>query len=158
MAKKNNNITIYIFIIIGIVCLIISLFLTLSKNIIIDNHIIEINYDSYREIIKKNEYSIIILTSATCQHCKNYKPAVNRVANDYNITVYDLNVNSLSYNEYLEIHDKYIALKDSYSNGRPSILIPTTIITKNGEEVDSILNDIGYNGLVSWFKKNDIIK
>ena len=112
----------------------------------VDNHIVEIDYDTYSEIIKKDEYNIILLTSPTCNHCKDYKPNVNYVADDYHLTVYELNITDLSIDQSFTIHESYRLLKDRYdTNGNPTIGTPATIITKNGEEVDMILGDVGYN-------------
>lgn len=159
MRKKNSNQLVNIIIIIGILFLIASLVLMLFKKKEIDNHIVEISYNEYSEIIKEDEYKIILLTSPTCSHCKNYKYYVNYVCDDYNITVYELSINSLSYDEYMEIHDRYTVTKNHYTdNNVPSILTPTTIITKNKEEVVSLSNDIGYSGFLDLLKKYEIIK
>ena len=157
MFKKNNSL-INFFLVIAIVCLIVSLVLTLNKRKV-DNHITDIDYKTYQEIIKQDEYNIILLTSPTCYHCKNYKETVNNVADDYNLVIYDLSISKLTLEEYMEIHDKYEATKDEVDNdGNPSILTPTTIITNSGEEIDSISGDIGYNGLLNLLKDYNIIK
>ena len=163
MSKKSrnqkNNKTVNIIIIIGIVFLIASLILMLTRNKKIDNHIIDISYDEYKEIISKDEYSIILFTSPTCTHCQSYKPYVNYVCDDYDLIVYDLNLSSLSYDQYIEIHDKYNITKNQFTdNGSPSILTPTTIITKNDMEIDSISGNLGYSGFLNLLKKYDIIK
>ena len=57
------------------------------------------------------------------------------------------------------IHDKYSATRDNYNeNNIPTIPTPVTIITKNGEEVTSILGDIGANGFSKLIKTYGIIK
>lgn len=156
--KKNNYKLVNIIISIGIIFLIASLVIMLLNNKKIDNHIVDINYEKYSELISKNEYSIILLTSPTCTHCNDYKPYVNYVCDDNNLVVYNLNINELSYEEYMEIHDMYSATVDNYINGNPSILTPTTVITRNGEEVVSISGNLGYRGLVDLLKQNGIIK
>ena len=158
MKKKTNNKLINTFIIIAIVALIASLVLMLTKHKDVDNKIVSITYQEYSEIIKRDEYSVIILTSPTCTHCNNYKPYVNYAANDYGLTVYEISLNNLSYEEYMEIHDKYSVLKDLYKDDKPVILTPTTIIIKNNEEVTSILENIGYRRFVNLLKENNIIK
>lgn len=156
--KKDNNKTINIVMIVGIVFLIGSLVLMFIKSDKTDNYIHEISYSEYLDVLKKNEYSIIILTSPTCSHCNNYKPFVNYVASEYNLNVYDVNLTTITYDEYIELHDKYKATKDQYSENVPAIPTPATIIVKNGEEVTSILGDIGYNGLVKLLKNYQVIK
>ena len=154
MAKKKiNNKIVNAFIIAGILLLIASLILMFVRNKEIENHIIEINYEKYNEIVNTDDYRIILLTSPTCLHCKNYKKSVNYVCDENNISVYNLNINDLDYDKYIEIHDMYNATKELYNdNGVPTILTPTTVVTKNGDEVYSISGDIGYNGFLNLLK------
>lgn len=156
--KKDNTKLVNGIILFGIILLLISFIIMLKNNKKIDNHIIEIDYNRYSELINRDEYSIILLTSLTCTHCNSYKPYVNYVCDDYKLSVYDLDINKLGYDEYIEIHDKYTITKDSYINGNPSISTPTTIITKNGEEIDSISGNLGYSGFLDLLIKNEIIK
>lgn len=155
---RVNNKIINGFIIIGIICLIISLVLMLRNNNRVDNHIKEISFKEYQEIIKKDEYNVILLTSPTCSHCKSYRNYVNYVCDSYNIEVYSLNIDELSYEEYLIVHDKYNATKDKYLDNKPSILTPTTIIIKSDQEIESISNNIGYSGFLELLEKYEIIK
>ena len=156
--KKNNNKLINTIMIIVITLLIILLMFLLIKNKGIDNHIVDINYDQYSEIINKDEYSIILLTMPTCYHCNVYKPYVNYVCDDYNLKAYNLNINDLEYDQYMEIHDKYNATKEKYSeNGTPGMSTPTTIIIKNGEEIYSVSGNLGYDGLLNILKENKVI-
>lgn len=155
---KTNTEIINGFIIIGIICLIASLVLMLRNNNVVYNHIKEINYQEYEEIIKKDEYSIILLTSPTCSHCKSYKKSVNYACDDYGIDVYSLNIDKLEYEEYLMVHDKYKATKDKYLDNKPSMLTPTTIVVKNNAEVESMTSDIGYSGFIKLLEKYEIIK
>ena len=155
--KRNSTKLTNILIFIGIIFLVLSLIMML-KNIKVSNHIKEINYEEYKEKIKEDNYNIILLTLPTCTHCKSYKKEVNMVADEYNLIIYELNINMLNNNEYLEIHDKYTATKDTYSDNYPSILTPVTVITKGEEEIISISGDIGYNGFIKLLKDNEIVK
>ena len=155
--KKNSTKLTNALIFIGIIFLVLSLIMML-KNIKASNHIVAINYNEYKEKINEDNYNIILLTLPTCVHCKSYKEKVNSVADEYNLIIYELNINSLSYNEYIEIHDKYTVTKNTYSDNYPSILTPVTIITKGEKEITSISNDIGYNGFIKLLKENKIVK
>ncbi len=156
---NKNNRMINIIISIGIVCLIISLVIMLNKLKKVENHIITIDYDTYSEIINKDEYSIILLTSPYCDHCKAYKPKVNSVANEYHLTIYELDTTTLNMEQSFEIHDNYSLLRDLYdNNGNPIIRTPATIIMQNGMEVDMVPGDAGYKGFADLLKNNEIIK
>ncbi len=154
--KKDNSKLVDTFIIIGIVFLIASLVLMFTKGD--KKYIKEISYQEYSEIIDKDEYSIVLLTTPTCSHCLNYKPYVNYAAEEYGLSVYNVDVSKLSEEEYVDIHDKYRSIRDAYNEGKPVIGTPTTLIVKDGIEVDSITGDIGYNGFVNLLKTNKVIK
>ena len=157
LNNKNNN-TINIIIVIAIVFLIGSLIFMFAKSDNSENYIQKLTYSKYLDVIKKDEYSIILLTSPTCSHCNNYKPFVNYTASEYNLNVYDIDLTTITYEEYVELHDKYSATKEKYNDNEPVIPTPATIIVKNGVEITSVLGDIGYNGLVRLLKNNQVIK
>lgn len=156
--KNDNNKVINVVICMGIIFLIGALVLMFIKSDKTNNLIKTISYDEYQDIIKKDEYSIILLTSPTCSHCNSYKPFVNSLASEYNLNVYNIDLTTISYDVYLELHDKYKAIKDQYKDNKPVIPTPATIIVKNGEEITSILGNIGYNGLANLLKNYKIIK
>lgn len=155
--KKDNSKTINIIITIGII-LLIGLLVYLFINSGTDNRIKKISYNEYQKVLKKEGYSIILLTNPTCVHCNNYKPFVNYVAIENNLDVYDIDLTTLSYEEYTELHDEYTATKNDYNEDTPVIRTPATIIVKNGGEVTSILGDIGYDTLVKLLKTNKVIE
>ena len=95
MKNKNNNKIVDVFIVIGIVFLIGSLVLMFTKSDKTKNNIVEINYDKYSDIIKEDKYNIILLTSPTSIHCVSYKPYVNSIASENNLTVYNIDLNKL---------------------------------------------------------------
>ena len=64
-----KNKTVNTWIIISIIFLIASLILMLTKRKEVDNHIVEINYQEYREIINKDEYSIDDLKGKNAAVC-----------------------------------------------------------------------------------------
>lgn len=157
--NRNDGKKADIFIIIGIVFLIGSLVLMFVKSGKTDNHIKEISYSEYQEIIEKDEYNIIILSTPDCPHCINYKPYVNYAAEENNLNVYNINLQNLSYEEYVDIHDNYSAVRyETDSKGGPAIPTPCTLIVRNGVEVASILGDVGYNGFINLLKENNVIK
>ena len=156
--KKDNTKMVNIFIIIGIIFLIGSLILMFTGNKS-KNHVKEISFSEYKDIIKEDKYNIILLTSPTCSHCNNYKPYVNLVADENDLIIYDINLSNLEYDEYKELHDSYSILKNEYGeNNNPVIPTPVTIITRNGEEVASVLGDIGQKGFTNLLKNNNILK
>ena len=156
--KKNQNNKTNLIIIVGIIILLGALILMFLESDKTDNYIKEISYNEYNDIIKKDEYSIVLLTNPDCSHCISYKPFVNYLAKENNLNVYNINLTSITYEEYNVLHDKYSATKDQYRDGVPVIPTPTTLIVKNGIEITSALGDIGYNGLERLLKNNNVIE
>lgn len=161
--KKNNIINIGIAAVVVVIVLALAVMVSSNKGgkAITGNHITEISYAEYKEKIKSDDYTIVLLASPTCSHCQDYKPFVNGLAGEYGLEVYYINVASkdLKEEEYTELHDSLSVLKEQYnSSNEPVIPTPTTAILRNGKEVSSILGDIGYNGLKDFLTKNEVIK
>ena len=155
---KNQNNKTNLIIIIGIIVFIGALILMFVKSDKTENYIKAISYSEYSDIIKKDEYSIILLTNPDCSHCISYKPFVNYLAKEHNLNVYNIDLTSITYEEYILLHDKYNAIKDQYRDGVAVIPTPATLIVKNGVEITSVLGDIGYNGLERLLKNNNVIE
>ena len=158
-TKKRNIInTVFIVIIVALIGALAVMVSNDTKNIKIEEKIKELTYDEYADVINDDKYSIILLTASDCGHCKNYKPYVNYAANEYDLNVYDVDVSSkdLTKDQYLKLHS-YSALKDSYNNGNAVIPTPTTVIVKNGEEVSSVIGNIGYDGFIDFLVQNKFI-
>ena len=125
------------------------------------NPIKEVSYAEYISKIKDDDYTVVLLAAPDCSHCQNYKPFVKGIADEYGFEVYYLNVHSktLKNEDYDKIHDSVKATSDQFSSdGEKVIPTPTTVIYKSGVEVDSILGDIGYEGLKSFLIDNGVIK
>ena len=160
--KKNNNTNkiVNIVIIVIIIALVGALAVMVSGNTKNNGNtgIKAVTYEEYEELIKRDEYTILLLTQPTCGHCQNYKPFVKYAASEYGLMVYDINVSgNLSSEQFANLHS-YSALADQYNEaGQPIIPTPATIIIKNGKEIASRLGNIEYDGFVSMLKENGVI-
>lgn len=151
--EKMKNILLY-FGLIFIIGLVIFLIINRSDS----NHIKEISYTKYEEIIKKDEYTIILLASPTCSHCFSYKPLMNQALDEYNLKAQYVNVGGLNSEQILNLHDSISTLRSQYNEeGIPIIPTPTTVLFKNGIEIDSIMGNIGYDGFVNFLKRNGVV-
>ena len=66
-------------------------------------HITFINYEEYKALVRKDETSVIVIGQTSCSHCTNYKPALNSVAEDYNIAIYKMNLDGSKEEELLKL-------------------------------------------------------
>ena len=84
------------------------------------DNLVFISYTELDKRIKNKEDFILVVTQEGCSHCKNFNPIVKKVANNYNIKIYDLNLTKLSDEE-----SKKISTIANISG------TPTTIFYKN---------------------------
>ena len=152
--EEGNNLLNYI-LIAFIVILGISIFSMLYEK----TNIKHISYAEYEEKIKSTNYTVVLLTRDSCSHCQVYKPFVDAVAQKYEFTVYDLDVEEFTEDEFNYIHDNISALKTEFSSsGEVIIPTPTTIILKDGREVASKVGNIGEDGFLELLKNNGVVK
>lgn len=132
-----------------VLVVIVSLFVCGCTNN--DNkHIIKINVKQFEEKIKNKDNFALYIGNPGCSHCASYKPTLNKVLNDYNITIYHIDNSELEDKE-IETLEKYVSI-----SGTPTILF----ITDGQEEstLNRIVGEETYEGTVEKFKVNDYIK
>ena len=142
VQKKKTNNNLINGIMIGVAILIVAaMAVVVSKNKNLGTEFIqEVTYSEYKEVIKNPDYTVVLLASPTCSHCREYS-------------------SDLTNEQYDEIHDNNSVLKEQFdSEGGKVIPTPTTIIYQNNKEVASALGDIGYDKLKSFLKENGVIK
>lgn len=140
------------------ILLIIGLFIFIIMNKSDPNHIKEISYSKYEEVIKSDEYTIVLLASPTCSHCFSFKPLMNQVLDERNLKAYYVDVSALNREQIIYLHDNINALVSQFDeDGYPVIPTPTTIIFKNGKEIDSKSGNMGYDGFLNFLVRNGVV-
>lgn len=138
--------------IILIICLLV-LILTIIAIISIpkDKYLTKLSYEEIIEKVTNKETFILCISASKCIHCQDYKPKLEKVANDYEITIYYTNTDSFSDEQYETFKKDF-----SFDGGTP-----TTIFFKNGEEtttanriegnvkIEKIINKLKNNGFIN---------
>lgn len=108
------------------------------------DNLIYINLKKFIDLYNSKTKKIIVIGSAYCSHCINFKPIMENASYKYNIPVYFIDLSTLTQQEYNTFKEiSYI--KNNFRG------TPTTILVENGEVIDSI---IGYTTVVDeLFKK-----
>ena len=119
---KNEN-KVNLIIVIVVIILVGGLaFFFLRKNMQTDG-VKNINISELREKINNKDSFMLVITQDGCTHCKAYLPTIRKIANQYNLTFYDISQTGL--NEEDKTFLKNVANIDG---------TPTTVFIENGEE------------------------
>lgn len=125
-----------------------------------EKYITFVDYEEYKDLIRDDDTNIIVIGQTTCSHCINYKPALNSVAEDYNITINYLNLTELSQEE----NQNFYASLEKINYNDPDFVeegsfgTPTTLVVKNGKVIDYISGERTYSQLVREFTEMGIIE
>lgn len=114
------------------------------------SYIIDTSIDEVKTMIENKETFILYIGSAECSHCSSYKPKLEDVTLEYEVTVYYIDTSKLSDNEYNELTEIV-----SFSG------TPTTAFINKGEDLGTqthIDGDVSKEKIINIFKNNGYIK
>jgi predicted bacteriocin transport accessory protein len=108
-----------------------------------------ISYDEFKQKIEAKETFVLYVSRTGCTHCEAYEPILRKVLNDYDITVYKLNLANVSQAEENAITKK-VGLEGT----------PTLIYIKKGvSDIDgSMIGENTYENTVDFFKEYEMIE
>ena len=106
-----------------------------------------INVSKMKELFSSNDTKIIFVGSLTCPHCTAIKPVINSVVKDLNITVYYLELSTMTDEENTEYYSINEFLKNNNS-------IPLVMAVKNNEVIDSFVGEKDSKDVEEFLKKN----
>lgn len=110
----------------------------------------EITIHTLTEKVKNKETFILFIGAESCSHCVGYKSTINEVIKDYDVTIYYIDVDTLTKKENGKL--KEIA---NYKG------TPTTVFLKDGKEESAYMRIIGerdYDYVVNKLYKNGFIE
>ena len=106
-----------------------------------------INVSKMKELFSSNDTKIIFVGSLTCPHCTAIKPVINSVVKDLNVTVYYLELSTMTDEENTEYYSINEFLKNNNS-------IPLVMAVKNNEVIDSFVGEKDSKDVEKFLKKN----
>ena len=117
-----------------------------------------IDYNDFDSLIKKGTH-VVVVGQTTCSHCIAIKPALNKVAGEYNLTINYLNLTEMNEEEYgnftKNLKDIEYSDPDFVNEGKFGT--PLTLIIENGKVKDYISGERTKSQLVREFKKSGLI-
>lgn len=108
------------------------------------------NYNEWYNKTKEDKYVITILGSSQCDFCNNFKPIIEKVANDKEIELYFYYVDIID-------QDEAEKLKTTYDSNYTGV-VPHMFITKNGNIVTNYTGEMTEKELLDFLKLNLIIE
>ena len=106
-----------------------------------------INVSKMKELFSSNDTKIIFVGSLTCPHCTAIKPVINSVVKDLNVTVYYLELSTMTDEE----NNEYYSINEFLKNNNS---IPLVIAVKNNEVIDSFVGEKDSKDVEEFLKKN----
>ncbi len=106
-----------------------------------------INVSRMKELFSSNDTKIIFVGSLTCPHCTAIKPVINSVVKDLNVTVYYLELSTMTDEE----NNEYYSINEFLKNNNS---IPLVMAVKNNEVIDSFVGEKDSKDVEKFLKKN----
>lgn len=106
-----------------------------------------INVSKMKELFSSNDTKIIFVGSLTCPHCTAIKPVINSVVKDLNVTVYYLELSTMTDEE----NNEYYSINEFLKNNNS---IPLVMAVKNNEVIDSFVGEKDSKDVEEFLKKN----
>lgn len=124
-----------------------------------EQYITKIDYEQYDKLISSDGTHVIVVGQTTCPHCISFKPAINAVAKDYNITMNYLNLQKLEQEEEEKFFEslKTIEYNDEEFLNDGSVGTPLTLVVEDGKVKGYISGERTTSQLVRELKKMNLI-
>lgn len=106
-----------------------------------------IDVSKMKELFSSNDTKIIFVGSLTCPHCTAIKPVINSVVKDLNVTVYYLELSTMTDEE----NNEYYSINEFLKNNNS---IPLVMAVKNNEVIDSFIGEKDSKDVEEFLKKN----
>ncbi len=113
----------------------------------------EITYDQYEEKVNNKDMFLVVIVRDGCGYCEAYQPIVEKVANDYNLPFYYINLTNLTTEESEKLisTNKYLKREKKWGT-------PTTLFMYGDNVIASISGYVEEENFVSFVKENFKVK
>ena len=142
-AKKRAIIMVIVCLVVLVGGFVIDMFLGKS-------YLNELKYDELMTMIENKEDAVVLISQTGCTHCISYKPKLKKVANEYKVNIYYIDVDLLEETETKELK-KHISFSTT----------PVTVFLKDGKEATAanrIDGDAPISEIKNKLKNNGFIE
>ncbi len=109
----------------------------------------EIGYSEYQKKLENKETFVLYIGSATCSHCQDLKPVLEKVITDYDLEIYYIDLSTLEAKEYNAVWD------DANLGGTPTIVF---VANGNIKLFPRIEGAVSESVLIDRFRAAEYIK
>lgn len=123
-----------------------------ESTIVIENEYIHFNsrYYDWHKATLEDKYVLTVIGASFCSHCNNFKPIIEKVANDYNVDLYYYYIDMLDETEKDSIINSY---ETNYDGS-----VPHLFITKNGNVISNQTGEMEESTLIEFLQLNLVIQ
>ena len=126
--------------IIIIICLILLVGAFVVDAILGKSYFNELKYEELMTMIENKDDAVVLISQTGCTHCISYKPKLKKIAKEYEVNIYYIDVDLLEEEQTNELKKHISFLKT-----------PVTVFLKDGKET-TVANRIEGNAPVSEVK------
>ena len=115
-----------------------------------EERIVEISLDEFKEKMANKESFVLYVGNEGCSHCISYRPVLEQVLEDYDITIYQIDNSKLDNSEFAEFRT-YVNISGT----------PTVAFIADGEEestLNRITGEVSRETTIERFKSNGYIE
>ncbi len=106
--------------------------------------------DSFNKSFESKTEEIVYLGRPDCSHCIAFKPVLQKVIADYNLSYLDINTDEVGEKRLNLILEKLEMDSETFGT-------PTTVIVKNKKVVETIIGEVSEEDLIKVLKENKVI-
>lgn len=110
----------------------------------------EIEYSEYTKMVNNKESFILYIGSATCSHCQDFKPTIEKFIKDYQLDIKYIDISKLDDKQYSVLKNK------TKLSGTPTIVIFKEGIVESGSS-NKIQGAVDYETVEDFFKSKEYI-
>lgn len=111
----------------------------------------EIDVDTYLDLYKGDQKSIVLFSRPTCGYCQIAEPILHHVAYQYDLTIHHVNTDEMSKDDSNNLSKS----NDYFSNGFGT---PLLVVVSDGKIVDMVSGLVDTSSYVNFFKDNGFVK
>lgn len=109
----------------------------------------EINYNEYSSLIENKEDFVLYIGSASCSHCLNFKPTLEKIIKNYQLDIKYIDISTLTEKEYAVLKNK------TKLQGTPTVVFIEDGIVQTSPKIQG---DMSYTRALEKFKESGYVK